>query len=55
MHAVLNYQHTFPGLKALVLTENKEGKYCTPSFPVYRAQFKNLTNQERWWVVEYFL
>ena len=27
----------------------------TPSFPVYSAQFKNLTNQGRWRVVEYFL
>ena len=27
----------------------------TPSFPVYNAQFKNLTNQGRWRVVEYFL
>ena len=27
----------------------------TPSVPVYNAQFKNLTNQGRWRVVEYFL
>ena len=27
----------------------------TPSFPVYSDQFKNLTNQGRWRVVEYFL
>ena len=26
----------------------------TPSFPVYNAQFKNLTNQGIWRVVEYF-